>query len=92
MNTGVTGNGRYAYEFVIRTTGIIQIGWACDKCVFDPEAGTGVGDNVYSYAFDGHRVKKWHGSIDDVSFVQFAGIFVDQLCQVLDVHLHCFLK
>ncbi|XJO78651.1 hypothetical protein BDV3_003058 [Batrachochytrium dendrobatidis] len=65
MNTGVTGNGRYAYEFVIRTTGIIQIGWACDKCVFDPEAGTGVGDNVYSYAFDGHRVKKWHGSIDD---------------------------
>ncbi|KAL5040677.1 hypothetical protein RTP6_007663 [Batrachochytrium dendrobatidis] len=68
MNTGVTGNGRYAYEFVIRTTGIIQIGWACDKCVFDPEAGTGVGDNVYSYAFDGHRVKKWHGSIDDVTF------------------------
>ncbi|EGF77219.1 hypothetical protein BATDEDRAFT_27890 [Batrachochytrium dendrobatidis JAM81] len=65
MNTGVTGNGRYAYEFVIRTTGIIQIGWACDKCVFDPEAGTGVGDNVYSYAFDGHRVKKWHDSIDD---------------------------
>lgn len=29
--------------------------------MFDPEAGTGVGDDEHSYAFDGHRQRKWHG-------------------------------
>ncbi|KAJ1340202.1 hypothetical protein BSLG_005195 [Batrachochytrium salamandrivorans] len=68
MNMGVSMSGRYAFDFIVRTVGIIQIGWASDKCVFDPEAGTGIGDNVHSYAFDGHRIKKWHGTSDDNSY------------------------
>ncbi|TPX68227.1 hypothetical protein SpCBS45565_g03219 [Spizellomyces sp. 'palustris'] len=58
---GVIGSGRYAYEVELHTDGIVQIGWASSLCTFDPEAGTGVGDNQYSYAYDGHRKKKWHG-------------------------------
>ncbi|KNC95963.1 uncharacterized protein SPPG_08568 [Spizellomyces punctatus DAOM BR117] len=58
---GVIGSGRCAYEVELHTDGIVQIGWASSLCTFDPEAGTGVGDNRYSYAYDGHRKKKWHG-------------------------------
>ena len=39
----VSGCGKYAYEVKIETTGIIQIGWATEESIFDPEAGTGVG-------------------------------------------------
>ncbi|KAJ3222395.1 hypothetical protein HK099_002339 [Clydaea vesicula] len=59
--------GKYGYEVVLKSDGIIQIGWATFDCNFDPEAGmaingTGVGDDVYSYAYDGQRRKKWHGT------------------------------
>ncbi|KAJ3085450.1 hypothetical protein HK102_014157 [Quaeritorhiza haematococci] len=60
-NIGIRDKGRYAYEVVLHTDGIIQIGWATKECTFDPEAGTGVGDDEFSYAYDGHRRKKWHG-------------------------------
>ncbi|KAJ3184805.1 hypothetical protein HDU85_001484 [Gaertneriomyces sp. JEL0708] len=59
-NVGVR-HGRYAYEVELFNDGIVQIGWAKGWCVFDPEAGTGVGDNDDSYAIDGHRRKRWHG-------------------------------
>lgn len=53
--------GKWAWECVLHTDGIIQIGFATAACVFDAEAGTGVGDDGFSYAYDGHRIKKWHG-------------------------------
>ncbi|KAJ3239705.1 hypothetical protein HDU78_002704 [Chytriomyces hyalinus] len=59
-NVGVKGTGKFAYEILIHTDGIIQIGWATAQCTFDPEGGEGVGDNSESYAFDGNRMKKWH--------------------------------
>ncbi|KAI8917798.1 hypothetical protein DFJ77DRAFT_320334 [Powellomyces hirtus] len=58
----VSKSGRYAYEIVLKTDGIIQLGWASNHDDWDPEAGTGVGDDEHSYAVDGHRCKKWHGS------------------------------
>ncbi|KAJ3007231.1 UNVERIFIED_CONTAM: hypothetical protein HDU68_003633, partial [Siphonaria sp. JEL0065] len=59
-NVSVTGEGKYAYEVTLNTDGIIQIGWVTETCNFDPEGGEGVGDNAFSYAYDGNRVKKWH--------------------------------
>ena len=50
--------GRWQYEVTIRTAGIMQIGWATVRCPFTQEHG--VGDAQDSYAFDGHRVRKWN--------------------------------
>jgi hypothetical protein len=58
---GVTGTGKYAYEFQLGTTGIIQLGWCCDESSFNERGGYGVGDDLDSYALDGTRVRKWHG-------------------------------
>ncbi|KAI8610917.1 concanavalin A-like lectin/glucanase domain-containing protein [Chytriomyces sp. MP71] len=57
---GVSGTGKYGFEVVLATSGIIQLGWATSDCRFDPEGGEGVGDNSHSYAYDGNRKKKWH--------------------------------
>ncbi|KAI9090025.1 hypothetical protein DFS34DRAFT_380747 [Phlyctochytrium arcticum] len=57
---GVRG-GKWAYEVELATDGVVQIGWVSDAWKVDPEAGAGVGDDHFSYAYDGHRRKKWHG-------------------------------
>jgi SPRY domain len=58
---GVTQSGKFAYEFCVGSSGIIQVGWATAQADFDPFLGKGVGDDSESYAFDGHRLKNWHG-------------------------------
>lgn len=58
-------NHKYAYEVVLVTDGLMQIGWATDELYVDAEAGRGVGDDEHSYGYDGHRVKKWHGRNDN---------------------------
>jgi hypothetical protein len=60
----VAAHGKHVwyYEVVIMSKGIIQIGWARDVCKFEPENGLGVGDNVDSCAYDGHRCRAWHGT------------------------------
>ncbi|KAL1923497.1 uncharacterized protein VTP21DRAFT_8477 [Calcarisporiella thermophila] len=60
---GVTGGGKYAYEIVLKTDGMIQVGWATDRCHFDAAGGNGVGDDSESYSYDGERCMKWHGSV-----------------------------
>ena len=40
--------------------GLAQIGWCKLQTPF--EHANGVGDDRHSYAFDGHRKKKWNGS------------------------------
>ncbi|KAI8370486.1 uncharacterized protein BYT42DRAFT_582594 [Radiomyces spectabilis] len=52
---------KYAYEVVLGTAGLMQVGWVNKACQIDPEGGTGVGDDNESYGFDGCRAKKWHG-------------------------------
>jgi hypothetical protein len=60
-NKGVTRTGKYAFDVLIKTKGIIQIGWVTPGYLFDPDAGLGVGDDEFSYSIDGQRAKKWHG-------------------------------
>ncbi|KAI9199660.1 uncharacterized protein BJ171DRAFT_517423 [Polychytrium aggregatum] len=60
-NHGIQTPGKWAYEVVLKSNGIIQIGWANMNCHFEPECGTGVGDCSNSYGYEGQRCKKWHG-------------------------------
>ncbi|KAL0073218.1 armadillo-type protein [Phycomyces blakesleeanus] len=52
---------RYCFEVVLDTDGLMQVGWVSDAFEMDPEGGTGVGDDDFSYGYDGCRAKKWHG-------------------------------
>ena len=56
-NTGVF-SGRYYYEVQLKTSGLMQIGWATLQTPFNSQRG--VGDDSTSYAYDGYRVKKWN--------------------------------
>ena len=51
---------KYAFEVVLATEGLMQVGWVSEEFGIDPEGGTGVGDDAFSYGYDGCRVKKWH--------------------------------
>lgn len=50
--------GKWQYEVMIGTKGVMQVGWATHKCRFSQEKG--VGDSPDSYAYDGNRVRKWN--------------------------------
>eukprot|EP00794_Sanderia_malayensis_P005876 gene5877-6566_t len=50
--------GKWMYEVLLGSKGIMQLGWATLKCRFTNEEG--VGDTADSYAYDGHRVRKWN--------------------------------
>ncbi|CAB4039894.1 E3 ubiquitin- ligase RNF123-like, partial [Paramuricea clavata] len=50
--------GRWMFEVLLGTRGIMQLGWATVSCQFTNEEG--VGDTADSYAYDGHRVRKWN--------------------------------
>ncbi|KAL7326104.1 hypothetical protein PS15p_208492 [Mucor circinelloides] len=52
---------KYAFEVVLESSGLMQVGWVTDHFEFDAEGGQGVGDDTYSYGYDGNRSKKWHG-------------------------------
>ncbi|XP_074594446.1 kip1 ubiquitination-promoting complex subunit 1 [Brevipalpus obovatus] len=51
-------SGKWMYEVMLITKGVMQVGWATLKCDFSPEQG--VGDTRDSYAYDGNRVRKWN--------------------------------
>nr|XP_039260454.1 E3 ubiquitin-protein ligase RNF123-like isoform X1 [Styela clava] len=50
--------GKWMYEAVLGTSGLMQIGWCTATCKFTREEG--VGDTIDSYAFDGYRETKWN--------------------------------
>ncbi|CAC5401067.1 unnamed protein product [Mytilus coruscus] len=50
--------GKWVYEVMLGSEGMMQIGWCTINCKFFHEEG--VGDTVDSYAFDGNRVRKWN--------------------------------
>ncbi|KDO20041.1 hypothetical protein SPRG_14189 [Saprolegnia parasitica CBS 223.65] len=58
-NVAVRGGGRWFYEIRIGTSKVIQIGWVLPGFDPNPESGLGVGDDAFSYAYDGRRKKKW---------------------------------
>ncbi|XP_032239903.1 uncharacterized protein LOC5514394 isoform X2 [Nematostella vectensis] len=49
------------YEVILKSNGIMQIGWQTEECRYGPERGVGVGDDKHSCAFDGARCKIWSG-------------------------------
>ncbi|XP_018581129.2 E3 ubiquitin-protein ligase RNF123 isoform X1 [Scleropages formosus] len=50
--------GKWIYEVLISSQGLMQIGWCTLDCRFNQEEG--VGDTPDSYAYDGNRVRKWN--------------------------------
>lgn len=44
--------GKWYYEVLALTNGIMQIGWATERCHFAPEDGLGVGDDNVKYLTD----------------------------------------
>ncbi|XP_068246013.1 E3 ubiquitin-protein ligase RNF123-like [Palaemon carinicauda] len=50
--------GKWQYELMLGTKGVMQVGWATMNCQFSKEKG--VGDTPDSYAYDGNRQRKWN--------------------------------
>ncbi|XP_015793426.1 E3 ubiquitin-protein ligase RNF123 [Tetranychus urticae] len=50
--------GKWMYEIMLTSKGIMQLGWATYRCNFSHQQG--VGDTRDSYAFDGSRMRKWN--------------------------------
>uniref|UniRef100_A0A8C1WWF0 RING-type E3 ubiquitin transferase n=1 Tax=Cyprinus carpio TaxID=7962 RepID=A0A8C1WWF0_CYPCA len=50
--------GKWVYEVLVSSQGLMQIGWCTLNCRFNQEEG--VGDTPDSYAYDGNRVRKWN--------------------------------
>lgn len=50
--------GKWQYEVLLETRGVMQFGWCTIKCHFSQEIG--VGDTWTSFSYDGGRVRKWN--------------------------------
>ena len=58
----LTKDALYYWELRLVTGGLSQVGWATGKFSPHSETGDGVGDDAYSYAYDGSRSIKLHKS------------------------------
>merc|ERR1711912_213135 len=52
--------GKWYYEAMVLTDGLMQIGWCDTKFEGNSTHGEGVGDDTHSIAYDGKRKLKWH--------------------------------
>ncbi|XP_061187656.1 E3 ubiquitin-protein ligase RNF123-like isoform X3 [Saccostrea echinata] len=50
--------GKWMYEVMLWSKGVMQLGWCTIKCKFSYEEG--VGDTQDSYSYDGSRLRKWN--------------------------------
>ncbi|CAF2647879.1 unnamed protein product [Rotaria sp. Silwood2] len=50
--------GKWQYEVLLETRGVMQFGWCTIKCHFSQEIG--VGDTWTSFSYDGGRIRKWN--------------------------------
>ncbi|KAI8979852.1 concanavalin A-like lectin/glucanase domain-containing protein [Mycotypha africana] len=57
--TACVKDGKWYYETLVLTNGIMQIGWATNRCRFSPDDGYGVGDDRNGFAFDTYRTAIW---------------------------------
>jgi hypothetical protein len=58
-NVGVS-SGRWYYQISMPHASLMQLGWVSQGFTCDIVTGTGVGDDKFSWAYDGNRLKKWH--------------------------------
>merc|ERR1711861_75245 len=56
----VLTEGKWYYEAMVLTDGLMQIGWCDTKFEGNSNCGEGVGDDEHSIAYDGKRKLKWH--------------------------------
>merc|ERR1712054_385514 len=56
----VLTEGKWYYEAMVLTDGLMQIGWCDTKFEGNSTHGEGVGDDTHSIAYDGKRKLKWH--------------------------------
>jgi hypothetical protein len=57
-------SGVWYYEVTVLTAGVMQIGWADASFEGSALRGNGVGDDANSWAYDGCRQYRWHGTSD----------------------------
>ena len=57
--------GKWYYEVELRSSGVMQVGWADQLFKGDSDNGDGVGDDEHSWAYDGCRQQKWNGEIPE---------------------------
>ncbi|XP_074646477.1 E3 ubiquitin-protein ligase RNF123-like isoform X2 [Tubulanus polymorphus] len=50
--------GKWIYEVMLGSKGVMQLGWSTINCKFSQDEG--VGDTPDSYAYDGNRLRKWN--------------------------------
>ncbi|RYG70468.1 hypothetical protein EON64_00055 [archaeon] len=53
-------SGKWYYELTVHTAGCVQVGWAATGYQGAADNGQGVGDDLFSWAFDGWRTYLWH--------------------------------
>ncbi|GAB1294676.1 E3 ubiquitin-protein ligase RNF123 [Apodemus speciosus] len=75
--------GKWVYEVLISSQGLMQIGWCTINCRFNQEEG--VGDTHNSYAYDGNRVRKWNVTTTNYGKAWAAGDIVSCLIDLDDV-------
>lgn len=64
-------SGKWMYEALLGTRGVMQFGWCTLDCQFSEEKG--VGDTPRSYAYDGNRLRKWNMTTERYGEPWFAG-------------------
>lgn len=57
--------GKWYYEVVMESEGLVQMGWAAPSFEGNSESGDGIGDDDSSFSFDGSRGLKWHGESEE---------------------------
>ncbi|XP_052781635.1 E3 ubiquitin-protein ligase RNF123-like [Mya arenaria] len=50
--------GKWMFEVMLGSKGVMQVGWCTVRCKFSLEEG--VGDTPDSYSYDGNRQRKWN--------------------------------
>ena len=68
-------SGKFYYEIEVLTMGLaLQFGWATEGFErLEGFSGNGVGDDTYSWGFDGDRIVKWNGGGQPFGKVWVAG-------------------
>ncbi|KAF9949484.1 RING finger and SPRY domain-containing protein 1 [Mortierella alpina] len=87
--------GKWYYEVTLVTAGIMQLGWATVHCQFSPEDGTGVGDDVFGFAYDGCRRLIWadgesepYGDVEAWRPGDVLGFYLD----IDNAQMECFIN
>ncbi|KAF9438275.1 RING finger and SPRY domain-containing protein 1 [Entomortierella beljakovae] len=93
--TACVTQGKWLYEVTLVTAGIMQLGWATVHCHFSPEDGTGIGDDIFGFAYDGCRNLIWadgesesYGGTESWKPGDVLGVYLD----VDNAKVECFIN